>query len=172
MDVTPAPLQIERLRRTMSRFARVKAVGFGSLALFPILLIMPYTTGVAIPVFLVVSVSATLYGASLLRSGLSCPMCSAVTRLDRYWVCGFCTFEHTTRHLLFNHTFVEKCARCPNTPHSLICFRCRKPSIFDQDVFSRSPTKSAWLPDSPPLSEAPPEKPMQPPRPIDDDLRR
>jgi hypothetical protein len=163
------PLQIERLRRKMSRLGTMITIGFGSLALFPILLIVPYTAAAA-PLSLALSLSMTLYSALLLRSALRCPACHTATRLDRYWVCGFCTFEHTTRHLLSRHTFVETCARqvCGKPPHSLICFGCRKPIIWDDAGFKNAPEKSAWLPHSPPVPmPVPPEKPLARPRPIE-----
>jgi hypothetical protein len=166
------PLQIERLRRRTSCFRTAKKVAAVSLGIFFILLVVPLPIPLANLLFPGVSFAMTLYGASLLHGALACPHCRALTRLNHHWVCGVCTFEHTARHMLFGHTFVETCARpkCGATPHSLICWNCREPIIFDESPFK--PETSAWLPDSPPRTQPP--KPVvkdRPPKILKDHLR-
>jgi hypothetical protein len=82
------------------------------------------------------------------------------------WVCGSCSSTHSGKGL----TWADAC-ECKAVAHSFICPECRKPIIFDDYAFERSPDKSAWLPGYPPLLQEEPVIEVRPPRPIDEELR-
>jgi hypothetical protein len=170
----PIPLQTERLRRATSRFGIARTLAFGSLGLLVIHSAVSIPIPLATLFFPGVSLAMTAYGASLLHSSLSCPRCLARTRLDRPWVCGFCTFEHMTRHVLFGHTFVGTCARpkCGRKQLSFICWNCGEPMLLEKETSMYDQGKAGYHPDYPP----PPPKeqvtmPDRPPKPIDAHLR-
>jgi hypothetical protein len=100
---------------------------------------------------------------------LHCPHCNSRTEIKHTWVCGMCHKEHLLWRIFWKYSFLETCARCGKVPHSLICFQCREPIIFDKNAFA--PETSAWLPGCPPVALTAPEKPLERPRPIDEDLR-
>jgi hypothetical protein len=173
LSKVPVPLQAERLRRATSRFGTARTIAFGALGLFLIHLVVPLPIPLANLLLPSVSVLMTLYSASQLHSALSCPECGALTRLDHYWVCGFCTFEHKTQHVLFGHTFVETCARplCGRKQYSFICWNCRQPIIFDKQAFRYDEEKSAFYPDYPSVAPTPAPVEERPPKLYDEDLR-
>ena len=82
------------------------------------------------------------------------------------WVCGSCSKTHSGKRL----TWADTC-ECKATQHSFICPECRKPIIFDDYRFERSPDTSAWLPGYPPVEATPAPPPLRPPRHIDKHLR-
>jgi hypothetical protein len=173
-DGVPIPLQTERLRRAASRFGIARTLAFGSLGLLVIHSAVPLPIPLATLLFLGVSLAMIAYAAFVLRSSLSCPQCLARTRLDRPWVCGFCAFEHTTRHVLFRHTFVETCARpkCGRKQLSFICWNCREPMLLEKGTSVYDQEQSGYHPDCPP--PAPKQQatiPDRPPKPIDAHLR-
>jgi hypothetical protein len=90
------------------------------------------------------------------------------------WVCGFCGKTHPPFNIRpSRQTFLDKCENvtCKERQHSIICFRCRQPVVWDEDAFRRRPNTSAWFPDYPPLPPEPVPVKDRPPRPIDEDLR-
>jgi hypothetical protein len=99
----------------------------------------------------------------------------ARTPITLAWVCGFCAKTHPPFKLLNSrHTSLDTCVNvnCKARQHSIICFRCRQPIVWDEYAFRQRPNTSAWLPDYPPLAPEPePVREDRPPRPIDEDLR-
>jgi hypothetical protein len=97
----------------------------------------------------------------------------ARTPIVSEWVCGFCAKTHPAfKFLNSRHTFLDTCVNCKARQHSIICFRCRQPVVWDEEAFRRRPDTSAWLPDYPPLPPEPePVRESRPPRFIDEDLR-
>jgi hypothetical protein len=105
----------------------------------------------------------------------------AVTYISNQWICGFCDKTHPPFECSiwgwWRSTLVDPCENrtCKQLQHSVICWRCRKPIIWNEEAYSRAPKNSAWLPGYPAL-ELPPEQPPpvaedRPPRIIDEDLR-
>jgi hypothetical protein len=104
----------------------------------------------------------------------------AYTDLFYPWVCGFCftghpSFNGLDRLLFWRRTIVDPCRNegCKHLQHSVICWRCRNPIIWDEEAYRKAP-KPAFPPGRPPRSERIPEKPKpvrRRPRPIDEDLR-
>ena len=92
-----------------------------------------------------------------------CPHCDAPILLHDPWVCGHCKTTH--RPTLTRRkppTWVEACLKCKNVAHSLFCFQCHMPSVFNQLKFFASPTEGAYLDGYPP----------QPVKPNDDMVQR
>jgi hypothetical protein len=93
------------------------------------------------------------------------------------WVCGFCDKTHPSIQMWWHwrrSTLVDPCENCTRRQHSVICWRCRKPIIWDEEAYRRAPNNSASQPGYPPLELSP--EPQQvpedrPPRFIDEDLR-
>jgi hypothetical protein len=101
----------------------------------------------------------------------------AYTEIGDSWKCGFCAAEHPPFQAIpWRRTLVDPCRNCTKRQHSIRCWRCNQPIVWDEDAFGMSPKKSAWRPGHS-LIELPPEptrEPPQedrPPRIIDEDLR-
>jgi hypothetical protein len=88
------------------------------------------------------------------------------------WVCGFCPKTNPE----FNgwpgqRTLIEQCKKCGQLQHSVLCWRCDKPLIWDESGYQSNPKNSAWYSGYPPPAEAPPPVTEErPPKPIDEDL--
>jgi hypothetical protein len=103
---------------------------------------------------------------------MPCLSCEGHISLYDEWVCGSCSRTHTNPMGLRGKTWAEVCpGKFCGVPHSVICPDCRKPIIFEDYAFGRSPDASAWLPGYPPVEATPAPAPLRPPRPIDEDLR-
>jgi hypothetical protein len=92
-----------------------------------------------------------------LSKALVCPRCDTGNNIWNPWVCGFCHWTHTHTNLLLRNrrSYLEECKKCSRSPLAVICRECRQPLIPD-DAFTHNPTKSAWFPDYPPVTEKPP----------------
>jgi hypothetical protein len=161
-------LEVEKLRGRLGRYQKGWVILFWMLIfeflvpyVFPIEQWLPFDIGygyltlaVVIPFALVVVAVAFVYPVNFNRCWLACPHCGSETALLHKWVCGYCDRYHFW-WTSWKHSFVETCARkeCAAAPHSLICFSCRQPIVWNDAGFKNSPEKSAWLPDSPPPSE-------------------
>jgi hypothetical protein len=99
---------------------------------------------------------------------------SADTEIWHAWVCGFCAKTNPPFNSGFpwRRTFLDQCKKCERTQHSVLCWRCRRPLIWDENAFRREPGTSAWLLGYPPAAPMPEPAPEdRPPRFIDEDLR-
>jgi hypothetical protein len=164
-DNTAVSLQVERLRQAAARWHTARVRATWTLVLYVPALAIPWPIPFASSLFIIASVLLVLYGAQALHSQvLTCPHCGGLTKIDCFWVCGFCSLEHFTRQVFFGHTFVERCARsnCGKQAVSFICWTCREPITFNEDAYRRE-TISAYHPDYPPLTT---KKPAEPPRPL------
>jgi hypothetical protein len=91
---------------------------------------------------------------------LTCDRCHNGFYLGEDWVCGHCEtrygFFRNPLHL--DPTFLEQCRHhdCRRTPHSLWCYGCERPIIFDERYFNASPKEFAYL-----AAHRPTEKPRQ-----------
>jgi hypothetical protein len=96
----------------------------------------------------------------------------AITKIAP-WVCGFCAKTHRPSQWpgAKNHTFLDPCESCKQPQHSILCWRCNEPIIWDDDAYSRYPHKSAWHPAHPPAKPEPAGVIDRRPKPIDEDLR-
>jgi hypothetical protein len=107
------------------------------------------------------------YRLSNANGAMPCPKCGCKTGIYASWVCGSCHTTHT--HARFSRSFFEPCKNCKNSPHSLICPRCRDPIIFDGKAFK--PGHSAWCRGLPPVTAKPPVVQDRPPKRIRQHLR-
>ena len=87
---------------------------------------------------------------------LTCDRCQTPFYLGETWICGHCE----TRYNFLNDiglapTFLEHCRHheCKRLPHSLWCYRCEQPIIFDQSTYDGSPKESAYLAGYPPTEQ-------------------
>jgi hypothetical protein len=98
----------------------------------------------------------------------------AATAISNPWVCGYCAHVHPRFNSLpWRSTLVDPCKNCNRRQHSVLCWRCDKPIIWDEDTFRNSQKRSAWHPDFPPSPPAPEEPKVQerrPPRFIEEDF--
>jgi hypothetical protein len=96
----------------------------------------------------------------------------ARTGIINKWVCGFCDTTHRAfKWYLWPQTVLHPCPKCRQTQHSLLCFKCDTPIVWDEEGFARSPKKSAWLFAYPPAPPVPaPAIPDRPPRRFADHL--
>jgi hypothetical protein len=82
---------------------------------------------------------------------LTCPYCKERMSITAPWTCGHCGLENTADFNKSGHpTFVERCTRCTQTPHSLSCRQCGKPIVFALKVFNRLPDEITYLTGFPP----------------------
>jgi hypothetical protein len=104
--------------------------------------------------------------------------CGGITQFSS-WVCGFCGKTHTASQgplpkgpWAKDHTFLESCEseKCNRAQHSILCWHCNKPIIWDDDAYRHYPQQSAWNPSYPPAKPEPPGV-IDRPKPIDEDLR-
>jgi hypothetical protein len=182
-------LEVERLRRKLAHFHTAKRIiiwiliilstytaliAAGATNLILLFFIFP-DPHLAIGVFLWVTYAAILVAIGVIflflfqNHWLRCPYCGARTAIMHTWVCGSCDKEHSYCRTYWKHSFLEQCARCPNKPHSLICFNCREPVVFDDRTYN--PKTPAWLPDYPPVTPTPAPVEERPPKLYDEDLR-
>jgi hypothetical protein len=90
------------------------------------------------------------------------------------WVCGFCGKTHPRygSFRFWRKTMLDECT-CKARQHSLLCFRCHAPIVWDDDAFKRSPENSAWDPNYPPREKKPepPARERRPPKMLKKHLR-
>jgi hypothetical protein len=80
---------------------------------------------------------------------------SAENGIRRAWVCGFCGQTHPPFNFQpWRRTLLERCKNCHRLQHSVLCYRCDKPIIWNENAYS--PGTSAWYLDYPPLAPEPP----------------
>ena len=83
---------------------------------------------------------------------LICPQCNTQFPLNSPWVCGYCKTTHDRFDRLFRNvwTFIDPCPVCEHKPHSLWCYRCRKPIIFYRTGYGNTPKDVSYLSQFPP----------------------
>jgi hypothetical protein len=122
------------------------------------LLVPPFLSVAAIVIpFVISALCFVIYHAPqsftpLLRRTLTCPDCNTKFPFNVPWVCGHCKMEHREFGRLFEPapTYVERCPRCQHRPHSLWCYKCERPMIFDMSSYQVSPDEMAYFLSHPP----------------------
>jgi hypothetical protein len=70
------------------------------------------------------------YLAEVGNDRIPCPNCRAITKIGLTWVCGFCSATNENVLYPWKRTFCEACTNCKSAPHSVFCWRCQKPIVF------------------------------------------
>lgn len=140
-----------------------------------LILVVPALAYLAITVVALISIA----NRALVRDDppdLVCPDCKSRTPLLSQWTCGKCFHDHIPANPppslpLYPPvpTFVQRCAFCRFLPHSLACFNCYRPIIFNRREYQEDRNTISFLTDYPPPPPTPKEEPKPPT--IDDFIR-
>jgi hypothetical protein len=98
---------------------------------------------------------------------------AAATQFGETGVCGFCGKTHPPwKWIPWRRTVLDECdnIKCKRSQHSIICWRCNKPIIWDDGAYRREPTTSAWHLQYPPLQPVSAPTEDRPPRRIAEHL--
>jgi hypothetical protein len=85
----------------------------------------------------------------------------------RNWVCGFCGETNDTGSPVspWSISLLDACKHCGEHQHSVLCWRCSAPIIWDESAYNRAPDNTAWYVGYPALPGVKPRKRRSPLKP-------